>query len=265
MITHPTPTGWQVIYQRAHALLAAQIVAHWDPPQRPSYAAAHWQATLAAITQHDDAGREWEGEGLLTPAGAPKDFRISTVSARQPSLSIEHARYQGQYSALLQAMHVQTLYADFAAEHAELGELLEAIDGWLTGWRKALKLSKAEAEACYRLLKWGDDCSLILCQRHLPTDGRAIEIGAGPDGTIYTARMLTDSGGADPRTGDAMTGVMVEPWPFAVPAFTVSIETTRIDGLAFASDADLVTALQSGTIAPQVWTFARSEKALSIK
>jgi len=35
MIVNPTQNGWEVIYQPAHALLAAQIATHWRANQRP--------------------------------------------------------------------------------------------------------------------------------------------------------------------------------------------------------------------------------------
>lgn len=257
MITHPTPTGWQIIYQRAHALLGAQIIAHWHPDLRPAYARTHWQATLAAIAQHDDAGREWEGENLLTPAGAPKDFRISEANTRQPRLSVQHAQYQGRYLALLQSMHVSTLYADFI-DQPDFAPLLAEMTDQQQVWRRALGLKKADADACYRLLKWADSCSLILCQRHLPTDGRAIEIETGPDGRSYLIRVLPSSDGHDPRAAAGDTQVTVDPWPFEPPAFTVQIESTQIDGLTFARDADLVAAMQAGTITPLIWHFSRA-------
>ena len=206
MIVYSTPTGWEMIYQRAHALLAAQIAAHWRMDQRP----ARWVETLAAITQHDDGGLEWEGSNLLTPAGAPKDFKLGTVSLTQPTEAIMHARYQGQYIALLQSMHVCTLYKDFSDE-PEFAQFITEQETLQGKWRKALKMTKTEADACYRLLYWSDAFSLILCQRQFPTDGRRIEIGHGMDKTVYYARALPDAGGSDPRSGGDETTLTVEP------------------------------------------------------
>ncbi len=46
----------EVIYHRAHALLAAEIAGHWNAKNRPQ----RWLETIAAISHHDDLAREWE-------------------------------------------------------------------------------------------------------------------------------------------------------------------------------------------------------------
>lgn len=255
MIIHPTQTGWHIIYQRAHALLAGQIGFHWRPEERP----VQWMAMLAAITQHDDGGREWEGTDLLTAAGAPKDFKVSDLSLRQPTESVMHAQYQGQFVALMQSMHVYRLYRDFRDEPG-FAEFLDEQQTRQAQWRKALKLSKAEAERDYRLLYWCDSMSLILCQRHLPSDGRAIEVGEGPDGTMYSARLKEDSGGIDPRAAQGAAVVHIEPWPFAVPSFEVGIEATTIEGLTFEDDAALVAAMRGGVIEMLTWRFEKARR-----
>jgi hypothetical protein len=253
MITHPTPTGWQLIYQRAHALLSAQIALHWREDQRPE----RWMETLAAITQHDDGGREWEGKDLLTPAGAPKDFTMSLGGSgiEKAAEAVTHARYQGRYIALLQSMHVTTLYQ--ADESAEMRAFLDAQREAQAGWRRALGMTKADAEACYRLLYLCDAFSLVLCQRQLPPDGRQIEIGQGPDGTACFARRLLTVG-ADPGTEASDTiALTVEPWPFQPDAFEIGIEATTIDGLTFESDDALVDAMRNGDIGVLTWQFQK--------
>lgn len=253
MIVHPTPTGWQIIYQRAHALLAGQIALQWRADQRPT----RWLETLAAIIQHDDAGREWEGKDLLTPAGAPRDFTMNSAGVDKPAGAVRHARYQGRYVALLQSMHVTALYSastDDAAMRAFLDEQRAA----QAAWRKALGLTKAEAEACYRLLYLCDAFSLVLCQRQLPTDGRHIEIGRGPDGETYAARRLPQTGASDPsaEAGDCVD-LTVEPWPFVPDAFEIGIEATTVDGLTFESDEALVEAMRNGQIDRLRWRLVK--------
>ncbi len=73
MIVNSTPAGWQIIYQQAHALLAAQLLWHW-PLLGP---ADRWVGLLAAVTQHDDEQAAWHGHGGhhgLTLAGAPANL-----------------------------------------------------------------------------------------------------------------------------------------------------------------------------------------------
>ena len=82
MIVNPTPIGWQVIYQQAHALLAAQLAWAWPPFLPP----ARWVGLLAAIAQHDDEQAAWHGRGGhygLTPAGAPANFTQVAFSLEQ--------------------------------------------------------------------------------------------------------------------------------------------------------------------------------------
>lgn len=254
MITHPTPTGWQIIYQRAHALLAAEIALHWRADQRPQ----RWIDTLAAIAQHDDGGQEWEGKNLLTPAGAPKPFEIGgKPDTSKPAQAITHAHYQSQYVALLQSMHVCALYKDFADDDDTMAAFAREQEAAQATWRKALGMTQAEAGAAYRLLYLCDAFSLVLCQRHLPTDGRDIEIGQGPDGTPYHARRLPENGGADPRAGGDLIILTVTPWAFEEDSFEIGVEATTVDGLTFEDDAAFVAALERGRVDRLVWRLER--------
>ena len=70
-IINPTKSGWEIIYHLAHALLAAQLAGQWQRKNAP----ARLYETLAAISQDDDLGKEWE-EDNLTDAGAPMDFLL---------------------------------------------------------------------------------------------------------------------------------------------------------------------------------------------
>jgi hypothetical protein len=51
MIVNYTEAGWEVITQRAHGLLAAQIAGQWKHIVRTG----RWTETLLAIAEHDDA------------------------------------------------------------------------------------------------------------------------------------------------------------------------------------------------------------------
>lgn len=73
MIVNATPNGWEVIYHRAHALLAAQLAGRWRCKDAP----VRLYETITAISHHDDLEKEWE-EDILTEAGAPKDFMLSS-------------------------------------------------------------------------------------------------------------------------------------------------------------------------------------------
>jgi hypothetical protein len=230
-----------------------QIAYHWCQDQRPQ----RWIETLAAIAQHDDGGSEWEGKGLLTPAGAPKDFKLGEVNLEKPVETVNHAGYQSRYIALLQSMHFCNLYKDFA-DQPEIADFLKQQASAQAAWREALGMSEADADSDYRLLYLADTFSLVLCQRQLPTDGRHLEIGSGPDGTVYYARRCTEAGGSDPRGAGNDFTLTVEPWPFEDSSFTVSVETTMVEGLTFTSDEELMNAIEHGQVETLTWLLAKS-------
>jgi hypothetical protein len=97
MVVNQHQKGWEVIYHRAHALLAAQIAGYWNAKERP----VRWLETIAAISHHDDLEKEWE-EKNITEAGAPVDFTLATDTdiAKIRKLT-QDARYRGRWVAML--------------------------------------------------------------------------------------------------------------------------------------------------------------------
>lgn len=92
MIVNPTQTDWEIIYHRAHALLAAQIAGQWCREKTPP----RLYETIAAISHHDDLEREWERQNL-TEAGAPMDFTLDPVTSySQLRQHLERALYRGR-------------------------------------------------------------------------------------------------------------------------------------------------------------------------
>ncbi|GAB4212439.1 MAG: hypothetical protein OHK0022_48250 [Roseiflexaceae bacterium] len=241
MIVNPTEEGWEVIYHRAHALLAAQIAQHWHRADRPE----HIAETITAIAQHDDLEREWEGDHL-SPAGAPLDF---TLSAAPPSLIepwqrlIEGALYRGRWVALLTSMHVEFLTTQQRGQSARLDAFLDEQERLRGEWRAALKVSRGEAERAYAFLQWCDRLSLILCQGQLPDRERWLEISPGPDGVRYDIMQRPDG------------SLCVEPWPFRTERFTVSVDACRLDQLRFKDNNELVKALRTAPVETLEWTF----------
>lgn len=94
MIVNQHQKGWEVIYHRAHALLAAEIAAQWNVKERPM----RWLETIAAISHHDDLEKEWEGKHI-TDAGAPLDFTLIKDTKASDVASLRelanNARYRG--------------------------------------------------------------------------------------------------------------------------------------------------------------------------
>ena len=247
MIVNPTPTGWQIIYQQAHALLAAQLAWAWPPFLPPSL----WVGLLAATTQHDDEQAPWHGRGGhhgLTPAGAPANFTQQAFSSEQATGVLHAARFQGRWRSLLTSLHLSTLYEPLRGSQPEITAFLDELRASQRRWTKELHLTKAQAQQAYHLLHWCDRLSLILCRQELPEMGRAVE--------IYPDPLATGAGAPHwvRQPGGPGTAVVVAPWPFAVNELKVSVEAQQLQQLQFRDDAELATALHQAPIETLSWT-----------
>ena len=246
MIVNSTPAGWQIIYQQAHALLAAQLAWHWPatlPPDR-------WVGLLAAIAQHDDEQEAWRGHGGhhgLTNAGAPANFTQRPFSLAQATGVQSAARFQGRWRSLITSLHLSCLYDDLRGQSKELTTFLDDINAQQRQWCRALKITKIEAQQAYDLLHWCDRLSLILCRHEIPEMGRAVEIHPGPDGTMHTL--------AQPVAGGP---VGISPWPFRDLQIEVSVEARGLTHLQFKDDAELAAALRAAPIETLCWTLRAS-------
>jgi hypothetical protein len=244
MIVNLAQNGWEIIYHRAHALLAAQIGGHWrksDSPERI-------YETLAAISHHDDLEKEWEGNEL-TEAGAPLDFTLSRSDEIEPLRQhLENARYRGRWVTLLTSKHMCFLNQDRWGTTKEWDDFLNEQVSNQEKWLKALGITKDEAERAYQFMRWCDRLSLILAQQKIPDAGRALEITSGIDDQRYDVRQLSDG------------NLTVEPWPFEDDEFTVNVETTCLSELKYDSNEALVKALKSSPIKVLEWTFAKAKK-----
>lgn len=237
MIVNLVKEGWEIIYQQAHALLAAQIAFAWRQTDRP----ARWVETLAAIAQHDDGQKYWAGKAGLTEAGAPANFTMLPFSLEQARQVLEEARFQGQWRSLLTSMHLSFLYEELRGQNKTTDAFLEEQLHNQATWRKALKVTKKEAQKAYSLMQWCDRLSLILCRQELPETERALEISIGPDGVRYDVIEASDG------------SIQVNPWPFELAQFTVSVEVSCLSQLQFQSETELATALQQAPIRTKQW------------
>jgi hypothetical protein len=246
MIVNPIPTGWQVIYQQAHALLAAQLAWHWAP----FLSADRWVGLLAATAQHDDEQAAWHGRGGhhgLTPAGAPANFTQLPFSLEQAQGVLHAARFQGRWRSLLTSLHLSTLYEPLRDDKPELVDFLNELRTRQTRWMKELHLDRVQTQQAYDLLHWCDRLSLILCRNELPEMGRAVEIYPDPLGNGQRAAHWVRQPG-----GPGMP-VVVSPWPFADKELVVSVEAQQLHQLRFRDDAELAAALHFGPTQTLCW------------
>jgi hypothetical protein len=246
VIVNATQNGWEVIYHRAHALLAAQLGGQWRRKDAP----ARLYETLAAISHHDDLEKEWE-EDNLTEAGAPKDFMLSSKADVRAGIQkladlAKNALYRGRWVALLISMHISRLNESSRGQFPELDKLLDEQLENQQRLRKGLGIKKEEVDAAYAFMQWCDRLSLILCQQELPDDERFLEISKGPEGQRYDIMQRSDN------------LVVVKPWPFQDDKFTVNVEACDLSQVKFDSNTELTQALQEAPIKVLEWTFVKS-------
>lgn len=241
MIANQHEKGWEVIYHRAHAMLAAQLAGHWNAKDRP----IRWLETIAAISHHDDLEREWEGNHL-TEAGGPLDFTLdkTTNLDRLRSLT-QNSRYRGRWVAMLISMHTSFLNEGKRGESPELDRFLDEQLENQKQWRKELGLTKDEAANAYAFFEWCDRLSLILCNHELPDGERALEISSRLNDTRYDVIQRSDR------------SVTVQPWIFQESEFTVNVEACYLDQMQFSSNDELTEALQTAKIKPLEWKFVK--------
>jgi len=246
MIVTLTDSGYDVIFQPAHGMLAAKILRHWRFEERPRY----WLDLLVASAQHDNNQRDFRGRANLTEVGAPKGFTVSSGESDlsdldQPRETLKDTFFQGRYAALIVSMHFSTLYKPKRGESAELDTFLDEQKENQREWRRDLGLKKADAERDYQLLLWCDRCSLILCQGNVPQGGRKLEVQATPkEDKTFLFQSDDDT-------------IAVEPWPFAEDDFEVSVEVHALSEPSYASDEDLLEALRKAKVRYQTWHFKK--------
>jgi len=241
MIVNLHEDGWEIIYHRAHALLAAELGGRWREVERP----VRYLETLVATAQHDDIEREWEGNEL-TDAGAPLDF---TLSKEDPHLSLlkyrkllDGALYRSRWIGYLTSKHIEWLTDGMRESSEEWRGFLDEIEKLQRSILSDLAISPDEAQRAYDFMHWCDRLSLILTRREIPEAGRALEIISIGD-TRYELRAIAP---------DAVT---VTPWCFDYPSFELTTEAAYLSQLHYSSNEALREALRNAPIRELRWRF----------
>jgi hypothetical protein len=237
MIVNYTAKGWEVITQRAHGLLAAQIAMHWAKSKRP----ARWTETVLAIAEHDDAQIELEADDLLTPQGGPVNFAMKLFEPEHCRRLADFSMSKSRYIALLTSMHMVFLYQKEERTNPLVKSFLKEQRQLQREWCTALHIDEAEAGRIYALLEWCDAFSLLLCRHEVQPEQRTIEISEGPDEKEYRLQQLT--------TGE----LTVQPWPFEDAHFELHIETRLIEQLTFKSNEEFKQRFLEAQIKEKSW------------
>ncbi len=253
MIVNTSTQGWEIIFQRAHGLLASKIGFYWQKKERPK----RWLETLTAIAEHDDEQIGWKGMYHITEAGAPQDFSLSKFSLEQAQRIAAVSRYKSQWIALMISMHLSYLYEPLREEkaakeagltlkeHKETIDFLDLQKENQKFFRKNLKVNQQEAQKAYNLIHFCDRCSLILCQQNIPEDGRKVEVFILPNKEKSYLHQREDK------------TICITPWIFEESEFEVSVEVHCLDQLKFENDKELANALPSAIIREKKWIFRK--------
>lgn len=245
MIVNYTKKGWQIITQRAHGLIAAEICSHWQP--HASFK-DRWFETIIAVAEHDDAYNEFDDDDVLNDQGGPMNFTMRSFKKNFCDTLLSMALSKSKYIALLITHHIQFLYN---GKSGAATNYCKALEKWQLEWSKDLKLSKEDVECRYRLLQWCDALSLIICQNHQPPEQRKLDISIGPDGKPYKLIQMEN-------------GILcVSPWPFAKSTFSIQIESRFIETLVFDDIASFHKQLRSAPVQHTQVTFSNEHGAAS--
>lgn len=243
MIVNYKEGGWEIITQRAHGLLAAQIAMHWKWKERPK----RWLETLLAIAEHDDAEVELDGENLLTPQGGPLNFAMKSFELEHCKRLSRFSITKSRYIALLTSMHMEFLYKKEEKTNEQAEKFLQEQRKLQEHWRKDLQIEKEVAQKIYSFLEWCDAFSLLVCQNEIQPEHRSIEISQGPNGDKYQLYQAENN------------KLTIDPWPFYLPSFLVSFESRLINQLQFKSSAEFREAFNKAKVIETVWQLVKSK------
>lgn len=213
MIVNYTAAGWEIITQRAHGLLAAQICAQWNKNNQPW----HWVDTLIATAEHDDVYNEFENNELINAQGGPVNFKMTGFEKDYGERLIQMAETKSTWVALLISRHLQFVHGNDPKAKAFIAGLKKREKLWM----KTLSVSFEQVSSGYRLLEFCDAFSLLICQDSVQPEQRKMEISNGPDGAVYTLFAKEEH------------VLVVSPWPFEPDEFRVSYESRILSQLCF--------------------------------
>ena len=237
MIANYTEQGWEIITQRAHGLLAAQIAMQWRLKDRPE----RWTETLIAIADHDDAQTELEADDLLTPQGGPVDFSMKKFELEHCQRLHNFSISKSRYIALLLTVHMVFLHKGEAESKKDVKAFLQEQKKLQKKWMTELGLSQKEVNRAYGLMEWCDAFSLLLAQHAVPPENRVIEVSQGPDDNQY--KLMRKPNG----------NLTITPWPFEADKFELTLESRLLSTLQFNNVAQFKDELQQAEVSEKTW------------
>lgn len=243
MIVKHRAEGWEIVFQEAHAQLAAAIALHIAPKHQAL--PMLWPLTVMAIATHDDGQIPWGDNMYLTDAGAPLDFTMQQKLAAQAEEVTSVAFRKGIWINWLISRHMTFIYEPIEEKEAALVKLLKNEKAKRPELLKQCKIDEEDAEAMYALFQLADALSLVLCQAQLPPKGRKLEVSPLPNNKHFYI-WQTEKG-----------AVHAEPWLFEEEEFKLSAEFRILEQLKFSSDKQLHQQLQQSVPQQREWVFSK--------
>jgi len=239
MIVNEADDHFEIIYQRAHGMLAAKIAEQMDPSLRPP--ADYWLETLVAIADHDDGRRSWEGDYHINDKGHPKDFTEFKFDEKQAARVVSTAECKSRWVAMLVSKHLVELY-----EHLEEAQpLMQQQYDLQSKLQMHLPFDEAAAQGYYRILKWSDELSLRICKYEIPVKGEKDFLETLPDGSKSYITHLEDKS--------------VAPWIFQKDKVVFEIEKRNIEKRVYKSDQDLQDTLNKAEVSISSYKFIKED------
>ena len=230
---------WEIIFHKAHALLAMNIGLNLQSRFWPIQ--KYWAAGMESIGEHDNDQPKWKDRNNLTASGAPRDYRQhGEVNLEQANAVVRSVKYKSSFIVLMVSAHFQKLYGK-----SEEPEVLKFLEGSKKSHEEILlhlRLKKEEVSQCYEFLRFCDDLSLALCQNDCDNAKEPVEI--------------------DPISGDEKIKLsklpngefQLEPWVFEKDeiAFHIDYFTTNTNSYSkdeeLKNDLDLLHPLEKGFV-----------------
>jgi hypothetical protein len=237
MIVNYTEQGWEIIMQRAHGLLAAQIAMHWRKKDRPE----RWTETLIAIADHDDAQIELEADDLLTLQGGPVDFSMKKFEPEHCQRLHNFSISKSRYIALLTSIHMVFLHKGEGESNPAVKSFLAEQEKLQKQWINELNITQKEIDRAYGLMEWCDAFSLLLAQHYVQPENRMIEVSQGPDNKQY--KLMRNPNGS----------LTIKPWPFEEDSFSLNLESRTLTALQFNSCTQFKKELAEAEVVEKVW------------
>lgn len=206
--------GWEIIYQRNHALLAAEMLAPWPAERRPQ----PWFELLNACSQHDHGWLESRLDSLVDEEGQPIDFLHMTTEATlaMSRRNLRNAEAQSRWCAILVARHLEYLFS--AKDDTATADLARQTRSARLDWMKEVSASEAQVEELYELLSWADSLSLLVCcQPSEFTESLALKA----QGQNFQARQVQE---------DVWS---LSPWPYLLDSLCLTYEVRVLEQQRF--------------------------------